>query len=385
MYLNIYQFSEPDASGSYYQPLTHVAICDTFTSLIWDVEYYECGAFEVYIGASPESVRIFRKGRVVGRSDDTKNYGIIKQVKLETDAENGDYLTVKGRFLMSLLERRIIYPAMTFTAMRTYGEIVQTAVRKNCIKVWVSSSERVIPSLELGTVSGNCWEIRNVLQVSYENLMQWIYTICKLVGGTANITLVPYEVGTDDGRFKLQFDLSEGVDRSVTQSERAAIVFSDAYDNLINYTYETDSTEYTNFAYAFGQGTGSKRKQATYYTGNSEPQRLDRYELYVDANDIADTENDNGTETEIPEEQYRQLLISRAAEKLTEIKTSSAATIASDGRQYQYGIDYAVGDYVTVENTRFGLVTEKIQLIGMIESFDKDGYSLTPVMQTLEG
>lgn len=38
-----------------------------------------------------------------------------------------------------------------------------------------------------------------------------------------------------------------------------------------------------------------------------------------------------------------------------------------------------------MENTRFGLVTEKIQLIGMIESFDKDGYSLTPVMQTLEG
>ena len=91
---------------------------------------------------------------MVGRSDDTKNYGIIKQVKLETDAENGDYLTVKGRFLMSLLERRIIYPAMTFTAMRTYGEIVQTAVRKNCIKVWVSSSERVIPSLELGTCPG---------------------------------------------------------------------------------------------------------------------------------------------------------------------------------------------------------------------------------------
>ena len=78
MYLNIYQFSEPDASGSYYQPLTQIAICDTFTSLIWDVEYYECGVFEVYIAASPESVRIFQRGRVVGRSDDTKNYGIIE-------------------------------------------------------------------------------------------------------------------------------------------------------------------------------------------------------------------------------------------------------------------------------------------------------------------
>ena len=385
MYLNIYQFSEPDESGSYYQPLTQVAICDTFTSLIWDVEYYECGAFEVYIGASQDNVQIFRRGRVIGRSDDAKNYGIIEDVKLETDAENGDYLTVKGRFLMSLLERRIIYPTLTYTTQKTYGEMVQAAVKKNCIKSWASSAARVIPSLELGTISGDCWNFQNVLQVSYENLMQWIYTICELVGGTANIVLVPYVFGNDDGRFKLQFNLSAGVDRSITQSERAAVVFSDAYDNLINYTYETDSTEYTNFAYAFGQGTGADRKQAIYYSGKHEPQRLDRYELYVDANDISTTENDNGTEKEIPEAQYKQLLVSRAAEKLTEIKTSSEATIASDGRQYQYGVDYSVGDYVTIENTRFGLVTEKIQIIGMIESFDKDGYSLTPVMQTLEG
>ena len=70
---------------------------------------------------------------------------------------------------------------------------------------------------------------------------------------------------------------------------------------------------------------------------------------------------------------------------MTEIKTETQATIASDGRQYVYGVDYAVGDYVTVQNVRFGLTLDKIQLIGMIESFDKDGYSLTPVMQTLEG
>ena len=47
MYLSIYEFAGLDESGSYYQPLTQVAVCDTFTSLIWDVEYYECGVFEV--------------------------------------------------------------------------------------------------------------------------------------------------------------------------------------------------------------------------------------------------------------------------------------------------------------------------------------------------
>ena len=140
------------------------------------------------------------------------------------------------------------------------------------------------------------------------------------------------------------------MDRSTQQTERTAVVFSDAYDNLLNYTYSTDAMEYTNFAYAFGQGTGKDRKQATYYTGKAEPQRLDRYEVYVDANDISDTENAGGTEVTIPEDEYK-----------------------------------AVGDYVTVQNARFGLTLDKIQLIGMIESFDKDGYSLTPVMQTLEG
>ena len=29
------------------------AVCDSFSSLLWDIEYYKCGTFEVYIAASP--------------------------------------------------------------------------------------------------------------------------------------------------------------------------------------------------------------------------------------------------------------------------------------------------------------------------------------------
>lgn len=36
------------------------AVCDSFSSLLWDIEYYECGAFEVYIAASPRNIEIFR-------------------------------------------------------------------------------------------------------------------------------------------------------------------------------------------------------------------------------------------------------------------------------------------------------------------------------------
>ena len=71
---------------------------------------YQCGKFEVYIAANPRNIAIFQTGRIVGRNDDKKHHGLIESVTIETDTENGDYLTISGRFLMYLLERRINYP-----------------------------------------------------------------------------------------------------------------------------------------------------------------------------------------------------------------------------------------------------------------------------------
>ena len=73
------------------------AICDSFSSLLWDIEYYQCGSFEVYIAANPQNIAVFQTGRIVGRDDDNEHFGIIESVKIETDTENGDYLTVTGR------------------------------------------------------------------------------------------------------------------------------------------------------------------------------------------------------------------------------------------------------------------------------------------------
>ena len=57
-------------------------ICDTFSSLIWDVEYYSCGAFEIYIAANAKNYAAFQIGKLVGRSDDKTHYGIIESVQL---------------------------------------------------------------------------------------------------------------------------------------------------------------------------------------------------------------------------------------------------------------------------------------------------------------
>ena len=62
-------------------------------------------------------------------------------------------------------------------------------------------------------------------------------------------------------------------------------------------------------------------------------------------------------------------------------QTASESTIAPFSTQFEYNRDYFVGDYVTVENKRFGLIQKRIQLVGMIESFDSNGRSLTPTFK----
>ena len=351
------------------------AVCDSFSSLLWDLEYYKCGAFEVYIAASPRNIEIFQTGRIVGRDDDKEHFGLIESVELETDAEDGDYLIIKGRFLMCLLERRIIYPTLNFTSQTSYGAIVQKAVENNAL----ASGNRLIPGLKLGEIQGTCWSQTTKLQVSYENLMEWIYTICEKIGGTANIRLSKIA----EEQYEMIFELSQGADRSMMQEENPHIVFSDSYNNLLSFTYFTDTSVKKNYAYVLGKGEGQQRKRTTYFA-DSEPVLLDRYEVYVDAKDISDEEQENGETKPISDAEYIELLKEKDNQNLIPTKTKSESQIAVQSTQFQYGVDYFVGDFVTVEHQRFGIRQNKIQLVGMIESFDHNGRNLTPTFKEME-
>ena len=349
--------------------ITLEAVCDSFSSLLWDVQYYECGRFEIYVAANARNIGIFQAGKIIGRDDDKQHYGIIETILLQTDVENGDYLTVSGRFLMSLLSRRIIYPTLSFTTQTSYKDMVQTAIRRNCI----TSGVRQIPGLILGE-STQFWDKTSRLQVSYDNLMDWIYKICEITGGTANIILRETYVNSE--QYTMRFTLSQGEDRSITQTENAHVVFSDSYCNLLNFSYAFDCLEHSNTAYIFGAGEGSQRKQTLYFDGD-EPEKLNRYELYIDAKDVSQEDG----EEPISDEDYLGLLAERGAENLVPIVETSESMIAADGKQYQYNKDYFVGDFVTVEHERFGLIQPKIQLTGMIESYDQNGRNLTPTFR----
>ena len=348
------------------------AVCDSFSSLLWDIEYYKCGAFEVYIAASARNIEIFQTGRIVGRDDDKEHFGLIESVELETNAEDGDYLIIKGRFLMCLLERRIIYPTFNFTKLVSYSQIVMNVVQYNACTAGI----RKIPGLSLGNTSGTCWDTETKLQVSYDNLMEWVYTICEKIGGTANIRLSK----TNNEQYEMIFELFQGIDRSILQEENPHIIFSDRYNNLLSFTYFTDTSVKKNYAYVLGKGEGKERKRTIYFEG-TEPSSLDRYEVYADAKDISDEEQVDNETRPLSDAEYSELLKEKGKQSLVPITMKSESQIAVQSTQFQYGVDYFVGDFVTVEHHRFGIRQNKIQLVGMIESFDHNGKNLTPTFK----
>ena len=135
-----------------------------------------------------------------------------------------------------------------------------------------------------------------------------------------------------------------------------------------------------NYAYVLGKGKGEKRKRTIYFEG-TEPFSLDRYEVYVDAKDISDEEQENGETKPLSEEEYAELLKEKGKQSIVPITMKSESQIAVQSTQFQYGVDYFVGDFVTVEHHRFGIRQNKIQLVGMIESFDRNGRNLTPTFK----
>ena len=357
--------------------ITLEAVCDSFSSLLWDVEYYQCGSFEIYIAATPGNLHTFQKDRIIGRSDDKRHYGIIEKIQLKADAENGDYLTVSGRFLMSILSRRIIFPMWNFNSETPYSEIVKSVVWRNCMSDKSPGEKlRNLPGLQISEFSSPCWQKTAQLQVSYENLMDWIYKVCEIVGGMANIRLEKSE----NEEYSLRFEFSQGTDRSILQNENPHIIFSDTYNNLLSFDYMLDTTSYSNFAHIFGQGEGLRRKSAVLYNGKL-PTYFERYEIYVDARDLSNEVQTNDETMQLPENEYTAMLQERGKEKLVQITEKSESTIAMNDRQYQYNKDYFLGDYVTVQHERFGLKQPKIQLVGMIESFDQNGRNLTPTFK----
>ena len=328
-----------------------LAVIDDYSSLIWTSRYYTCGDFEIVVPLTPKYLELMQIGFYIVRDDD-ENTGIIEDLEINVDEDNKTQFIVTGRFLPSILARRIVAEQT-----QLYGTI-QTGITKlineNAINPKIAA--RKIPNL---TIKNESFTERLDAQYTGKNLLEVIEDICKTNGIGFNIVL-------KDKKF--QFSLYKGTNRSYSQNANPRVIFSDEYDNLLSSCYISQSSSLVTDVLVAGEGEGLDRK--TLWVSNVSNTGLDRYEMYQDQRDLSTNDG------QITDEEYNAQLKQAGLENITQITSEFEGTVYFGNIKYK--TDVNLGDIVTVENKKWGIHVDT-RLIEVIESVDETGnYEVLP-------
>ena len=259
--------------------LEMVKVIDTTSSVIWTRRYFEAGDFEIYMKADSEILEYLKPDNFVKRFD-SDMVGIIERVEVNTDPEDGDYITVTGRDLKSLLTRRIVWSQTSVSG--TVKECVEKLINENVISPTLES--RAIENFILGTYETGT-ELSMSAQYTGDILYNVIVDICKSCGYGWNVRL--------DENNQFVFEMFEGLNRSYEQNENNFVVFSPDFNNLLATNYSNDKLNEKNTVNVMGEGEGLLRRNL----GVGTTPGLLRREQFVDARDITSDTGIEVTET----------------------------------------------------------------------------------------
>lgn len=337
-------------------------IIDIFESFIWTERYNQAGDFEIYtpvdmsllqiISAKPKNVDYY-----IWSNDSTQQM-IVETVKLEADAETGFYMTLSGRSLESMLDRRIIWNQTVLNGNLQNG--IEKLLNENVINPKILDrkiSDFVFEKSNDPAIT----ELKIQAQYTGNNLYDTIVSICEAVDLGFCVTL--------NEKNQFVFKLYFGEDRSYLQIKNPYVIFSPKFENLINSNYLKSFKSLKNVVLVAGEDSGTERR--TRSVGSEVG--LARKELYVDARDIQ-SETEEGI---LSDEVYNAQLEQRGAEKLSDYtKTEAFEGEIESAQNFIYGTDYFIGDICQMVN-EFG-IEARVRITEFVRSQDTAGYETYP-------
>lgn len=310
------------------------AVLDTFKSFIWTDRYNEAGDFEIETVANEYYLNIFRQDYYVYFSR-SEHLMIIEQLEINSDAEDGNTIKVRGRSLEAILDRRVIWGWKTLNGSFQNG--VKTLINENVISP--ENGRRRFPNFIFeDTNDAHIAELQMVTQYFGDNLYEAIVDACKVLNVGFKVTL--------NSEKQLVFKLYYSVFHNCDQDENPFVIFSVDYDNLINSNYKSDMVNYKTVALIGGEGDGSEKRFTSYELPSGGGSGYDRREMYTDQQGVT---SDLGEE-ELDSEDYDQLLKSKGSEELAEKIVTEEFEGETMDTSFVYGVDYNLGDVVTLRN-----------------------------------
>lgn len=346
-----------------------VALIDGFDTFIWTDRYSGYGDFELYPPLNEKNLTDLKEDYYV-TTKDSDHVMIIEDVQIGSDAVENSVLTVTGRSLETILERRIVWKTTILSG--NLQDAIKKILDENLISpedenrkiknfIFEASDDEAIKFLELPTE----------VQFTGDYVYDVVKVLCDINGIGFKVTL------SSDNKFV--FKLYAGVDRSYEQDKHPYVIFSPKFDNLLNSRYLRSKKTLKTITLVAGEGQGDERTTTTVTADGYQNTGLERRELYTDARDLS-RNVDGGT---LSEEEYIQTLESRGKEKLSENSEIKSFDGQSDpNMNFKLGQDYFIGDIVQIEN-EYG-ITSRSRVTEIMNSENSSGFEMYPTFTKVE-
>ena len=341
----------------------HVCLIDAFESLIWTERYHGFGDFEIYTPANAELMKTVKQDYYAWLKDSDQVMN-VEEVQIGTEVETGGHLTISGRSLESILDRRIIWQQTVLNGNLQNG--IKKLITENVISPVIA--DRKISGFVFQE-SKDPYIMGLTIRAQYtgDNLYETIETICKAYNLGFRIML------NEQNQFV--FSLYSGADRSYDQSVNPYVVFSPKFENIINSNYLESKKTLKNVTLIAGEDAGSSRRTRIVGTGKD----LSRREVYTDARDIQSETQDG----KLSDSEYNAQLVQRGKEKLSECQLiKSFEGQVETTHSFVYGEDFYKGDIVQIVN-EYG-IESKVRVIEIVRSRDVTGYETYPTFSVVE-
>lgn len=307
----------------YTRDLELIGIIDFFSSLRWRRKYYEAGEFELHIPLNSQTEKYLKKDNLIIR-DDAIEVGIIESFTINDAGDDGVEVIIYGRFLSSILDRRIIKSKINFSGKILLGE-------RKILNEMTPFSKLLISEATLDSDSV-------VFQVSYKNVYEYLVTLAK-------ISSIAHRISVDIPNKKMIYENYQGLDRTETQSINPRYEFSEDKSNIdvADYTYSSKTEK--NYVLVGGQGEDKNRIMVEVTSGNNKD--FDLRETFVDAK----SENQG----DLTLAQYKETLKTKGSEKLVESTETLEVTVYAD----DYKKLWDLGDIVNIKKESWGIVMKQ--------------------------
>ena len=399
-----------------------IAAIDEQEDIVFNKRFCGTGYCALKVGCTPEMLDYLKRGNYIYRFDDDM-FCKIKKVSLDTDVEQGDYLTVDAVDMNNILAGRIVRWGFVYSG--TVLNFLEKLITENVINP--EQPLRKIANFELYEMTAaERAEFTETIDVAKDTATQDLF---QLVESTCKSYNYGFRVSFNINTRQLVFRLLRGKNKATMESEEY-VEFSPNFANIISSHYEEDESDYKNVVYV-GYKSANKDDENIYLhsvyegqsTGATEPQGEYRREVYVDGTSTSreitlaelqslygsvtksgssyfatvdgkqteiatfTTETKDGVTAEkitVTDFTYSQLIRNIGVNALAERTKKQAFGGAVDTIDtYIYKTDYNLGDIVKVAN-EYG-IEAAAQITEVTESENADSpYSVEPTFEFFE-